>query len=126
MRKLDALVGLAQIKQELRELADWASFQSQRRRAGLPHEMPDLRFMFLGPAGTGKTHVARLLSEILFASGVLKHGHLVEADGFDLTSREPGDAARHMKDKIRQAIGGTLLIDSSARWFRPASNPTRS
>ena len=113
LRRLDALVGLPQIKHELRELADWACFQSERRQAGLPHETPDLRFMFLGPAGTGKSHVARLLSEILFASGVLKHGHLVEADAFDLTSREPHDAARRMKEKIRQAVGGTLLIDCS-------------
>jgi len=110
-------------KQELRELADWAAFQCQRRQAGLPHEMPDLRFLFLGPAGTGKTYVARLLSELLFASGVLKHGHLVEVDGFDLTSREPRDAARLMKDKIRQAIGGTLLIDCSGALMSAGESP---
>ncbi len=123
LRQLDAVVGLPQIKQELRELADWAAFQSQRRAAGLPHETPDLRFVFLGPAGTGKTHVARLLSQLLFAGGVLKHGHLVEADGFDLTSREPGDAARCMKDKIRQAIGGTLLIDCSGALVSAGEKP---
>ncbi|HPM81219.1 MAG TPA: hypothetical protein PLF81_10995 [Candidatus Anammoximicrobium sp.] len=123
LRRLDALVGLPQIKQELRELADWAAFQCQRRQAGLPHETPDLRFLFLGPAGTGKTYVARLLSELLFASGVLKHGHLVEVDGFDLTSREPRDAARLMKDKIRQAIGGTLLIDCSGALMSAGESP---
>ena len=138
LRKLDALVGLRHVKQEIRALADWAFLQSQRRQAELALRTDGYAVPFCGPAGTGKTQVARLLSEILAASGVLKRGQLVEANGFDLVSREPGDAAQVIKAKLREAIGGTLLIEYAGALFsagesstarraaRPAAEPGRS
>ncbi len=122
--KLDSLVGLRQVKQEIRALADWAFLQNQRRRAELPYEATDTRFLFVGRAGTGKTQVARLLSEILAASGVLKRGQLIEANGFDLVSREPGEAAKIVKAKLREAIGGTLLIEYAGALFSAGESST--
>jgi tellurite resistance protein len=124
LRKLDSLVGLRHVKQEIRALADWAFLQNQRRQAKLPCEPTDTRFLFVGRAGTGKTQVARLLSEILAASGVLKRGQLVEANGFDLVSREPGDAANVIKAKLRDAIGGTLLIEYAGALFSAGESST--
>lgn len=110
LQQLETLVGLRPIKQELAALADWVLFQHQRRQAELPDEVPDLQFIFLGPTGTGKTVVARLLSELLFASGGLKHGQLIEASGFDLIAGDARQAANTMKAVVAQAVGGTLLI----------------
>ncbi|MCU0873988.1 MAG: hypothetical protein MUE50_16755, partial [Pirellulaceae bacterium] len=124
LRKLDALVGRRPLKQEIRALADWAFLQNQRRRADLPYEPTDTRFLFIGRAGTGKTQVARLLSEILAASGVLKRGQLVEINAFDLVSREPRDAANVIKAKLREAIGGTLLIEYAGALFSAGESST--
>jgi tellurite resistance protein len=126
LRKLESLVGLRHVKQELRALADWAFLQNQRRQAKLPHEPTDTRFLFVGRAGTGKTQVAQLLSEILASSGVLKRGQLVEANGFDLVSREPADAAKIIKAKLREAIGGTLLIEYAGALFSAGDLSTAS
>jgi len=111
LAKLDALVGLRDVKREIRELADWAFLQDQRRQACLVHEPTDLRFIFLGRPGTGKTLIAQVMSELLAASGALRHGQLVELNGFDLVSRSPKEAVNIVKDKLREAGGGTLLVD---------------
>jgi tellurite resistance protein len=126
LAQLDSLVGLRQVKQEIRALADWAFLQNQRRRAELPYEATDTRFLFVGRAGTGKTQVARLLSEILAASGVLKRGQLIEANGFDLVSREPGEAAKIIKAQLREALGGTLLIEYAGALFSAGESSTAS
>lgn len=111
LHKLDTLVGLREVKREIRELADWAFLQNQRRQAGLTYEPTDLRFIFLGRPGTGKSLTAWVMSEVLAASGALRSGQLVEVDGFDLVSRQPKDAGNVVKEKLREAIGGTLLVD---------------
>ena len=114
LHQLDALVGLRDVKREIHELADWAFLQHQRRQAGLTYESPDLRFIFVGRPGTGKSLTAWIMSELLAASGALRQGQLVEVSGFDLVSRQPKDAACLVKDKLREAIGGTLLVDHAA------------
>jgi tellurite resistance protein len=111
LAKLDALVGLREVKREIRELADWVFLQDQRRQAGLVHEPADLRFIFLGRPGSGKSLTAKVMSELLAASGALRRGQLVELNGFDLVSRQPKDAANVVKDTLREASGGTLLVD---------------
>ncbi len=124
LQKLDAVVGLRRLKQEIRALADWSFLQQQRRQAKLPFEPTDTRFLFIGRAGTGKTLIARLLSEILAASGVLKRGHLVEINAFDLVSREAADAANIVKGKLREAVGGTLLIEYAGAMFSASETAT--
>ena len=115
LRQLDQLVGLRQVKQELRHLTDLARFQNQRRQAGLPHDPPKFQLAFVGPPGTGKSTVARLLSDILWAAGVLKHGRLVELNALlDLPSQPASEAERRMTLKLAAAIGGTLLIDHAS------------
>jgi tellurite resistance protein len=123
LQRLEKLVGMGQVKHEICELADCVQFQSQRRRAKLPSEMPDLQFVFVGPSGTGKTLVARILSELLFASGGLRYGQLIEVNGFDLVSCEPREASKKMKAILTQAMGGTLVIEDAGALLL-ADNPS--
>jgi tellurite resistance protein len=114
LQQLDALVGLGDVKREIRQLADWANLQDQRRRAGLSCEPTDLRFIFLGCPGSGKSLTAWRMSELLAVSGGLRFGQLVEVDGFDLVSRPPNAAAAMVRERFREALGGTLLVDHAA------------
>ena len=71
MAELDAMIGLTPVKEQVRSIA--ASIEAARRRtvAGISTERPMRHFVFLGPPGTGKTTVARVLAKIFYAFGLL-------------------------------------------------------
>src|SRR5215470_2106139 len=72
MAELDAMIGLEPVKDQIRQLT--ASVEAARRRAqaGYQTEKPMQHFVFLGPPGTGKTSVARILAKIYYAFGLLE------------------------------------------------------
>ena len=66
------MIGLAPVKEQVRSIA--ASIEAARLRAeaGYTTERPMRHFVFLGPPGTGKTTVARILAKIFYAFGLLE------------------------------------------------------
>jgi len=71
MAELDAMIGLEPVKNQIRQLT--ASVEAARRRAeaGYQTDKPMQHFVFLGPPGTGKTSVARIIAKIYYAFGLL-------------------------------------------------------
>jgi SpoVK/Ycf46/Vps4 family AAA+-type ATPase len=69
--------------------------------------------VFTGNPGTGKTTVARLLSEIYHAIGVVSKGQLVEADRSTLVAGFVGQTAAKTAAVLDSALGGMLLIDEA-------------
>ncbi|HEX5189145.1 MAG TPA: AAA family ATPase [Streptosporangiaceae bacterium] len=113
MAELDEMIGLAPVKDQVRSFA--ASIEAARRRAlaGIGAEKPMQHFVFLGPPGTGKTAVARIIAKIFYAFGLLEAPTVVEAQRSDLVGEYLGATAIKTNELIDSAIGGVLFIDEA-------------
>ena len=113
LAELDALVGLAEVKREVRLVSDLLQVQRLRRDRHLPVVESSRHLVFTGNPGTGKTTVARLLAQIYRTLGVVTRGHLVERDRSTLVAGYVGQTAGKVTAAFDAADGGVLLIDEA-------------
>ncbi len=122
LAELDALVGLETVKHEVRRLTSLLRVQRLRAERDLPTVEVGMHLVFTGNPGTGKTTVARLLSQIMHSLGVVSRGHLVETDRSGLVAGYVGQTATTTRAVLDSALGGTLLIDEAYALARGGKN----
>ena len=116
--EIDALVGLAPVKDYVFGLADNVQVQQRRAAAGLKTAPLSMHMIFTGNPGTGKTTIARLVAGYLKAIGALKGGQLIEVSRGDLVGRYTGHTAPLTNRVIESALGGVLFIDEAYSLYR--------
>ncbi len=112
-QELDDLIGLKQVKDEVRALANFVKIQKQREANGLKIPKMSYHLVFTGSPGTGKTTVARIVARIYKDLGVLKKGHTVETDRSGLVANYVGQTATKTNAIVDSALNGVLFIDEA-------------
>ena len=110
---LDELIGLENIKQNVKSLINYVKVRKLREKNELPNPPLSLHMVFMGNPGTGKTTVARILSELYRAIGVLSKGQLIEVDRSGLVAGFVGQTALKTSEIVKSALGGILFIDEA-------------
>jgi probable Rubsico expression protein CbbX len=112
-------VGLAPVKDRVREIAALLLIDRLRQRYGLTSSRPSLHMCFTGSPGTGKTTVAMHMGKLLRELGYLRKGQLVSVTRDDLVGQYVGHTAPKTKEVLKRAMGGVLLIDEAYYLYRP-------
>lgn len=109
--ELNRLIGMDKIKSQIFELVRLVRYYRETKKDVLNSFF--LHTVLVGNPGTGKTTVARILTQIYKALGILERGHMVETDRQGLIAGYVGQTAIKTTEKIEESMGGILFIDEA-------------
>lgn len=122
LEKLDALIGMNEIKKRISDLYYFLLYIARRKEHG--YTMRDrigLHAILMGNPGTGKTTIARLLAEIYSELGLLPSASVIEVDRSQLVGSYVGQTEQKVMEAVQRAVGGVLFIDEAYSLKRSGS-----
>lgn len=108
------IVGMENIKKDIIALGKYVQFRDKLSK-NAKNSLPDMRLhmLFNGDAGTGKTTMARKVTEMLYNIGSIRINKLVEVERKDLVAEYVGQTALKTEKVIESALGGVLFVDEA-------------
>ncbi|MBS3944811.1 MAG: AAA family ATPase [Melioribacter sp.] len=111
--QLNSLVGLEKVKESVFKLISGSKIAQLKRERGLHVVERNYNAFLVGNPGTGKTTVAKLISQILKELGIIDKGHLIEVTRADLIGAYPEQTISQTENIIKDSLGGTLFIEDA-------------
>ena len=110
---LDELIGLKEVKQQIRKIAAFAKMKRAMSERGGKKMSVALNMEFIGNPGTAKTTVARISAGIFHEIGLLPGRDMIEVGRADLIGKYEGQTAAKVKEVFLDAKGKMLFIDEA-------------
>ena len=105
MKELDALIGLEDIKMQIKQIINYVKVSKMRGQT------PMLHFCFLGASGVGKSICARLVGKLFAEENIIPSNKFVEVTRADLIAGYIGQSALKTRAILNKAKDGVLFID---------------
>jgi len=110
---LSQLEGMASVKMALRDMLITLRMNLRRQEEGFENVEFHRHMIFTGNPGTGKTRIARLVSEIYNIVGYSSRPDVVEVQRSDLVGQHVGSTGPKTAAAIGRARGGVLFVDEA-------------
>lgn len=119
--ELKRLVGLTSVKShviELKNVQRYDQIMAQRSGGLVGKSQGPLHVVLVGPPGTAKTSIARILGKMYFGLGLLRSSRFREVKRHDLVGKHIGDTEDKTTRILNDIAGGVLFIDEAYNLYQ--------
>lgn len=117
---LDAFIGLQRVKAHVTELKNVQTYDQAMAQRGIEvGRRESLHMTLVGPAGTGKTSIARIICQMYCGLGILESPEFIEVSRNELVGQHIGETEAKTSTILNNAKGRALLIDEAPDLYKP-------
>lgn len=119
-RELESFIGLGSVKGHIQKLKSVQIYdRAMAARGEAIGQRNALHMTFIGPPGTAKTSIARLIGKMYFGLGILRSPKSIEVSRKDLVGAHIGETEAHTVAILDKAKGQVLFVDEAPELYKP-------